>query len=1168
MALKRELESNVGAIQPAGDMNVVDRRNGGALTLDSARRPIVVVLGMHRSGTSLCSHILSMLGVDMADEVGVNRGNDKGHWERWEIMALQDEILALLNRGYRTPQHDFPLPPAWWAEPGVRAVQTKIENFLSEKLKGKALFGFKDPRTARLLPMWLRIFKNLDLAPRFVLCLREPSQIARSLHERDGLDPAAGEYRALNYLADCFRYIPRHDLCIVNYEEWFGDYSNNLNGLMNFLAIEWEQSEVDLGAAVSAIVDPDLRHSEERLGVAKQPLVRSFYNLAVVSRKDPSRRGEIDHFVNQFVAFQQLLWPFERTQRELSGIAARVPELVGGVAELAAALEANSAASQQREQALGEAFAARGSELDAARAVQLASVERLAQSEARLAEREATLAANKAAGQQREQALGEALAVGVRELDAARAEQSAAAQRLAQSEARLAEREAALAANNAAGQQREQALGEALAAGVRELDATRAEQSAAAQRLAQSEARLAELQVALEANGTAAQLREQVLSEGLAERDRRLESVRAAFVELQRQEQSLRASNESAVGELEAARQDLSAINRREQELSQAKLSLESKLGVARAELLAATERLTEREVRLAELEAALEANDAASQLREQTLDEALTARGGELEAARAEQLGATQRLAQSEARLAEIEAALEANSAASQRREQALSDALTERGRELEGVREAFFELKRQEQWLRASNESTIGELEITRGDFSTLKQREHELSQANAKLESEAGDARAELMAATDRLAQGEARLAALETTLQADSVASQQREQALNETLAARSVELDVARVEQLAVAERLAQCEARLAELEAALEASNAASQQREQALNEMLAARGAEVDVARAEQTAAAERVAALEADSAAGQQRLGALTDSLVARSSELAATRAEQLVSTERLEASETRFAQLKTTFEANSAAGQQREQMLLEGLAERGRELESVREAYVELKLQERSLRASNESAIGELEIAREDLSALKQREQELSQANARLVSEAGVARTELFIATERLTRSEAIGAQLEATSGQGDNTLPLKSVSRRLERELVGSGLFDPEWYSSEYEDVAASGLSPISHFLKVGHLCGYRPNPLFDTRWYLERYDDVRRSGMNPLLHYILNGSREGRDPGPNFQTNFYLETNPDVRGSQMNPLAHYLRHGRHAGKLPAPPINAA
>src|SRR6516162_4401524 len=77
------------------------------------RRPIVIVLGMHRSGTSLCSHILSALGVDMADDVGVDVGNDKGHWERWEIVEFHERILGFFNRGYSGGFHDFALPVAW-----------------------------------------------------------------------------------------------------------------------------------------------------------------------------------------------------------------------------------------------------------------------------------------------------------------------------------------------------------------------------------------------------------------------------------------------------------------------------------------------------------------------------------------------------------------------------------------------------------------------------------------------------------------------------------------------------------------------------------------------------------------------------------------------------------------------------------------------------------------------------------------------------------------------------------------------------------------------------------------------------------------------------------------------------------------------------------------------
>src|SRR5215831_14473761 len=182
------------------------------------RRPIVVVLGMHRSGTSLCSHILSALGVDMADKIpgpgaaSPTPDNPRGHWERWEIVEFHDRILKLFNRDYLGRFHDFALPVAWWADPRVAQIRRELAAFLEGRM-GDGLFGFKDPRTLRLMPVWHQIFNELKLAPRIVLCLRNPAQVARSLHARDGLDPANGEYRWLAYMIDFYRYTSNFECC-------------------------------------------------------------------------------------------------------------------------------------------------------------------------------------------------------------------------------------------------------------------------------------------------------------------------------------------------------------------------------------------------------------------------------------------------------------------------------------------------------------------------------------------------------------------------------------------------------------------------------------------------------------------------------------------------------------------------------------------------------------------------------------------------------------------------------------------------------------------------------------------------------------------------------------------------------------------------------------------
>jgi hypothetical protein len=159
------------------------RGTGISLSATPRRRPIVMVVGMHRSGTPLCSHVLSALGLDMTDNKGapghdgLNEDNPLGHWERWEIVEFHDRILQFFNRGFFSPYHDFSLPVAWWADPRVAEVRREIAGFLERRM-GNAYFGFKDPRTVRLMPMWHQIINELRLTPKIVFCLRKPAQVA------------------------------------------------------------------------------------------------------------------------------------------------------------------------------------------------------------------------------------------------------------------------------------------------------------------------------------------------------------------------------------------------------------------------------------------------------------------------------------------------------------------------------------------------------------------------------------------------------------------------------------------------------------------------------------------------------------------------------------------------------------------------------------------------------------------------------------------------------------------------------------------------------------------------------------------------------------------------------------------------------------------------------
>jgi hypothetical protein len=304
---------------------------------------------MHRSGTSLCCHLLSKLGVDMTDKIpgpgatSPEPNNPRGHWERWEIVEFHDRILRFFNRGYFTPFHDFPLPVAWWADPRVAEARCQMTSFLASRMC-RACFGFKDPRTARLMPVWHQILKELNLAPRIVVCLRNPAQVARSLHARDGLHLDTGEYRSFTYMVDCFRDTNRFAICTVEYERWFDNPSVNLTKLRNFLDLDWPHSDSDLDLAISDIVDHRLRHDESNHREASQPLVRSPYKLAKRADHDTAAREQAQLIAAQFVSFQQLQKRFQRVFECTSDLAAKLQEVEEKKAALCAALTERDAA--------------------------------------------------------------------------------------------------------------------------------------------------------------------------------------------------------------------------------------------------------------------------------------------------------------------------------------------------------------------------------------------------------------------------------------------------------------------------------------------------------------------------------------------------------------------------------------------------------------------------------------------------------------------------------------------------------------------------------------------------------------------------------------------------------------------------------------------------------
>ena len=89
-----------------------------------ASSPLVLVLGMHRSGTSLLGGVLQHLGLALpGDVIAADKHNPAGYFEWDQIVEIQENLLIDLERWWPSEQGCLPLPSAWLLHPAPMAAR-------------------------------------------------------------------------------------------------------------------------------------------------------------------------------------------------------------------------------------------------------------------------------------------------------------------------------------------------------------------------------------------------------------------------------------------------------------------------------------------------------------------------------------------------------------------------------------------------------------------------------------------------------------------------------------------------------------------------------------------------------------------------------------------------------------------------------------------------------------------------------------------------------------------------------------------------------------------------------------------------------------------------------------------------------------------------------------
>jgi hypothetical protein len=285
----------------------------------------VVVLGMHRSGTSAAAGVVRLLGlptVTEGDLMPADAANPKGYWESDSLRAFNDELLAAVRHTWSLP----PSRPIDWAVDERVAPFRRLAAIRFRSDFGRPQWVWKDPRACLTLPFWL---DAVGLEPALVLVHRDPLEVAASLAQRDGFELRRG-------LALWERYV-RHSLLVARglptlvcgYDELIVDptaWASRVGAFLRGHGIE--AGEPDPGELAN-FVDPALRRARGTDRCAVSPEQAALARLLVElrgehERFDPPELGPETEWTGDALAepeLEELRHRAERAERSASEFA-------------------------------------------------------------------------------------------------------------------------------------------------------------------------------------------------------------------------------------------------------------------------------------------------------------------------------------------------------------------------------------------------------------------------------------------------------------------------------------------------------------------------------------------------------------------------------------------------------------------------------------------------------------------------------------------------------------------------------------------------------------------------------------------------------------------------------------------------------------------------------
>lgn len=249
------------------------KRTAGAV----CKRRALLVVGMHRSGTSALTRTLSLAGATLPrDLMASGPHNPEGHWEPMPVAELNDRMLAALGTRWDTP---FAPPRTPSGKLALDQFSAEARKLIREQYGQSSLIVLKEPRLTILADFWIKALRDLRYDPAVIVIVRSPDEVAASLAARNDFTRNYGLLLWANYMAQAeilTRDLPR---LICSYGELLTAPEKLLDRVEHDLGVTLPGRSA-ASAEIKSFLQRNLRHHHARPDAEQESRLGPIWRLA------------------------------------------------------------------------------------------------------------------------------------------------------------------------------------------------------------------------------------------------------------------------------------------------------------------------------------------------------------------------------------------------------------------------------------------------------------------------------------------------------------------------------------------------------------------------------------------------------------------------------------------------------------------------------------------------------------------------------------------------------------------------------------------------------------------------------------------------------------------------------------------------------------------------